>query len=128
MTTKQESNMGIVPSLIDSASFAIGGQIVKSLNPKIHVKTADLLIFLISDLAVRNTTYLSADNWVSYLPEYQSKNKRNIMISVLYLALKSLADLSKGKTESIFMNNVIKAATALVTNTAVDYAIQDKYT
>ena len=59
MTTKSEKNMGIVPSLIDTAAFVAGGLIVKSFNSKVHVKTADGLVWLISDLAIRNTTYFS---------------------------------------------------------------------
>ncbi len=111
---------GLINSVIDTAAFYGGNAIVHNFYPEDKIKIDDAFIYLLGDIVVRNTTYFDG-----MLTTYDEKNKRNLIISLLYVGIKTLDNYARS-SESKLMNNVIKGAVGFVSNTAVDMIITPK--
>ena len=119
----------IFSSLIDAGAFWAGNYIV---SPVFHVKKPDIAhagVFLVADVLVRNGWFVNKKVY-EFVGEGESVNLRhNVYISLLYVLGGFIWDaaVEKESVKASTVDNVIRAAVGLATNTGVDYFIEDKY-
>lgn len=115
----------ITASIIDVLGFYAGNAIVHKVYPEGgKVKIDDAFIFLLADILARNTSYLD-DLIKDY--KYDEKNKRNAIIALLYIIIKSLDD-SFRHNEMKLKQNIIKGLVGMITNSGVDMFLPPRLT
>lgn len=117
-------NYGVQQTLIDGVGFYFGNSIVSSASSISKPKIDETVIFMISDLLIRNG-YIT---WYKDMTGFQDNLGKNAYIGVASFLLTTLYDMikSKGVGDSI-KDNLVKNAVGVATNSLVDMAISKSY-
>ncbi len=117
-------NYGIQQTLIDGVGFYIGNSIVSSAASLSKPKIDETVIFMISDLLIRNG-YI---NWYSDAKGFSDNLGKNAYIGVSSFLLTTLYDLIRSKDISgAIKDNLVKNAVGVATNSVVDMVISKSY-
>lgn len=123
---------GAAQSIIDAIGFYGSNYLIhKAVKESPNVDLEHLVVFLVSDLAVRNTQFIN-NFFVSYggyaSGYFSSDMGRNNIIAMVNWIAATIVDLIKKQGfKTALVNNLIRSVIGLASNTAIDKLMPSDY-